>query len=581
MTIKTCGSHAGCVAATGFGRIGMRFAALAAASGIAIGASYAAAQTIPPSVDPGRVPGQLQPPPREPGVTPGIVTPTLPQQTPPDRAREIKFVLRNIVVTGGSVYSPAQIQALYQGMIGKEVTLLDVYGVANQITAKYRTDGYVISQAVVPQQQIRDGVVTITIVEGRINRIIIRDEGKAASQKLLLQYGERIRAATPLTQRVLEHYLLLMNDLPGVTVTSTLAPSDQPGTADLIIEAKYKKFDLFASADNRGSRFLGPYQVEAGGALNALIDTGDRLAYRGVTTAFQPRELQFHEARYIATLTDVGTTLDVSATYTRTRPGFTLKFLEIEGESWTWAVRLRQPLIRSRQMNLWVWGGFDWRNSETKILDTSFSDDRLRSFRYGATFELVDQLRGANAFDVVVSHGINALGARGNSREFGRANYTKVNLEYQRNQQIYGPVTGFVAFTGQYAANQLLAPEEFGLGGRTFGRAFDPSEKTGDHGFAVVAELRYTIDGLKIPGLDWQATLQPYVFGDWGRVYHIDDNNRKTFEALASFGAGMRFNAGPYFTGQVEGAVPIYNRVAASGTEGNNWRVFFVLNARY
>ena len=44
---------------------------------------------------------------------------------------------------------------------------------------------------------------------------------------------------------------------------------------------------------------------------------------------------------------------------------------------------------------------------------------------------------------------------------------------------------------------------------------------------------------------------------------------------------GLRFNAGPYFTGQVEGAVPLYNRVSASGSEGNNWRVFFVLNARY
>jgi len=554
---------------------------LAAMGGIALMSWQAAAQTVPPSVDPGRVPGQLQPPPRDPGVAPGVRTPTLPTQTPPDRAREIKFVLRNIVITGGTVYSQQQIAALYQGMIGREVTLLEVYGIANQITAKYRNDGYVLSQAVVPQQQIRDGSVTIQIVEGRINRIIIRDEGKASSLRFLLQYGERIKAATPLTQSVLEHYLLLMNDLPGVTVTSTLAPSDAPGTADLIIEAKYKAFDLFASVDNRGSRFLGPYQVEAGGAVNALWGTGDRLAYRGVSTAFQPRELMFHELRYITTLTEFGTTLDVSGTYTRTRPGFTLKFLEIEGESWTWAVRLRQPLIRSRQMNLWVWGGFDWRNSETRLLDSSFSDDRLRTIRYGATFEVVDQLRGANAFDVSVSHGVDVFGARGNSREFGRTNFTKVNFDYQRNQQIYGPVTGFVAFTGQYAANQLLAPEEFGLGGRSFGRAFDPSEKTGDHGFGVTVELRYTIDGLKIPGTDWSATLQPYAFGDWGRVYHINDNARKTFEALASAGVGVRFNAGPYFTGQVEGAVPLYNRVSALGSEGNNWRLFFVLNARY
>lgn len=568
------------------GRIGIRpraYArwAVAGVSALALLAGEAAAQNLPPSVDPGRVPGQIAPPPRDPSVTPRTTTPTMPTVTPPDRAREIRFVLRNINFTGGSVYTQEQLAQLYQGMIGREVTLLEVYGVANQITAKYRNDGYVISQAIVPQQQIRDGVVTIQIVEGRINRVIIRDNDPGRSKRFLLQYGEKIRQAAPLTQSTLEHYLLLMNDLPGVSVSGTLAPSDAPGTADLIIETKYKPFDVFASIDNRGSRYLGPYQVEGGGAVNALWATGDRLAYRGLTTAFQPRELMFHELRYLTTLTEYGTTLDLSANYTRTRPGFTLKFLDIEGESVAWAVRLRQPIIRSRQMNLWLWGGFDFRNSETRLLDQSFSDDRIRAIRYGATFEVIDRFRGANSIDLTLSHGIKGLGARGNSREFGRPDFFKVNFEAQRNQQIWGPLSGFVAFTGQYAGTQLLAPEEFGLGGRTFGRAFDPSEKTGDHGFGVTAELRYTIDGLKIPGTSWTATVQPYAFGDWGRVYHIDDTNRKTFEALASAGVGMRFNAGPYFTGQVEGAVPIYNRVAALGTEGQNWRVFFVLSARY
>jgi len=156
-----------------------------------------------------------------------------------------------------------------------------------------------------------------------------------------------------------------------------------------------------------------------------------------------------------------------------------------------------------------------------------------------------------------------------------------VNFDYQRNQPIWGPVSAFFAFTGQYAGTQLLSPEEFGLGGRTFGRAFDPSEKTGDHGFAVSAELRYTIDEFKLPFLDIPAGLQAYGFGDWGRVYHIDSNTRKPFEALASAGAGLRFNFGPNLSGQVEGAVPLFGRVAASGTEGTNWRVFFIVSARY
>jgi hemolysin activation/secretion protein len=563
-----------------FRGVGITKVAFVLASLAALSAGPAAAQTVPPSAEPGRVPQRFEPP-RTPGVDTQITVPQIPTAVPPEQARQIRFMLRGVTVNGSSVYSAQQLAPLYQSLVGREVSLLEVYGIANQITARYRNDGFVLSQAIVPQQQIRDGVVQILIVEGRINRVIIKDEGKLRSYNYLLQYAERLRASQPITQRELERYLLLLNDLPGMRVSGVLAPSDVPGTSDLILEVTYKRIDAYASIDNRGSRFLGPYQAEVSGAYNGLIDTGDRLLYRYVVSLFQPRELQFHEARFQTPILGYGTIMEVWGNYARTRPGHTLRILDIEGESWSWNIKLKQPLLRTRAMNFWVYGQFNWQNSTNDVLTATFSDDRLRVFRYGTTFEAVDEFRGITFVDLQVSHGIDGLGARGNSREFGRTNFTKVNLDVQRNQQIWGPVSAFVQFTGQYAATQLLAQEEFGLGGRTYGRAFDPSEKTGDHGMAVAAELRYTVEDLKFPMLDLPTTLQFYGFGDWGRVYHIDSNTRKSFEQLASAGVGMRFTVGPRVSGQVEGAVPLYGRTAALGDMGDTWRVFFILNARY
>lgn len=539
------------------------------------------AQTVPPGVDPGRIPGRFEPP-RTPGVDPRIELPTVQPALPPDQARRIRFVLRGVELNGVTAYKAGELGQYYQSLVGREISAFDAYAITNAITARYRADGYVLTQAFIPQQQLRDGLLKIQVVEGRINRIIIRDpEKKLYSYNYFLQYTDRLKASQPLKQDELERYLLLLNDLPGMRVSGILSPSDQPGTADLIVEATYKRFDFYATMDNRGSRFIGPYQHEFSAAFNGLADVGDRILYRYVTTLFQPRELQFHEARFQTPVLNYGTILEVWGNYARTRPGFTLRILDIEGESYSWNVRLRHPVIRSRAMNLWIYGGFDWRNSQNDVLTATISDDRLRVFRYGTIFEAVDELRGVNQLEVQVSHGAAFFGSRGNSRANGHADFTKVNLEYTRNQQIWGPVSLFGQFSGQYAGTQLLAPEEFGLGGRTYGRAFDPSEKTGDHGMAVSVELRYTVDQFKLPLLDLPTTLQFYGFGDWGRVYHIDTNTRKNFETLASAGAGMRYNLGPNFSGQVEGAVPLFGRVAASGTEGRNWRVFFVLNARY
>jgi hemolysin activation/secretion protein len=546
---------------------------------VALAAEAATAQTVPPSIDPGRIPQRFEPP-RTPGVDTRITVPQIPTALPPAGARQVRFVLRGVTISGSTVYSAQELQPLYQSLVGREVSLLEVYGIANQVTARYRNDGYLLSQAVVPQQQIRDGVVQILVVEGRINRVIIKDEGKLYSYTYLLQYAERLKASQPVTQRELERYLLLLNDFPGVRVSGVLAPSDVLGTTDLILDVTYKRVDAYASLDNRGSRFLGPYQAEFSGAYNGLFDVGDRLLYRYVVSLFQPSELQFHEARFQTPVLGYGTILEVWGNFARTKPGFTLRDLDIEGESWSWNIKLKQPIFRTRAMNLWIYGQFNWQDSLNDVLTATISDDRLRVIRYGTTFEAVDDFRGITFVDLQVSHGLAELGARGNSREHGRADFTKVNLDVQRNQHIWGPVSAFAQFTGQYAGTQLLAPEEFGLGGRTYGRAFDPSEKTGDHGFAVAAELRYTVEDLKFPLGDMPTTLQFYGFGDWGRVYHID-KTRKTFETLASAGVGMRFTVGPRLSGQIEGAVPLYGRTAALGDNGDTWRVFFIVNARY
>jgi hemolysin activation/secretion protein len=280
------------------------------------------AETVPPSVDPGRVPGRFEPP-RRPGVDTRIDVPQIPTAVPPERARQIRFVLRGVTITGSSVYTAEQLSQHYRSLIGREVSLLEIYGVANQITARYRNDGYVLSQTFVPQQQIRDGVVQIQVVEGRINRVIIRDEGKLSSYNYFLRYAERLKGSQPVTQRELERYLLLLNDFPGMRVSGVLAPSDQPGAADLILEVTYKRIDAYATLDNRGSRFLGPYQAEFSGAVNGVVDTGDRVLYRYVVSLFQPRELQFHELRYQTPIFEHGTILEVWGNYARTRPGFT------------------------------------------------------------------------------------------------------------------------------------------------------------------------------------------------------------------------------------------------------------------
>src|SRR3546814_19445815 len=76
---------------------------------------------------------------------------------------------------------------------------------------------------------------------------------------------------------LLERYLLLVNDLPGISGTGVLRPSgSELGGSELVVTVERKRFDGFAVADNPGSRLTGPWGAAVAVAGNGLTRLGAR-----------------------------------------------------------------------------------------------------------------------------------------------------------------------------------------------------------------------------------------------------------------------------------------------------------------
>ena len=89
------------------------------------------------------------------GLSVLLGSPAMGQEVPPpEEAEHTKFMLKGIVVEGSTVYRRADFIPLYKSLLGKEVSLADIHRVARAITAMYRRDGYILSQAIVPPQTI-------------------------------------------------------------------------------------------------------------------------------------------------------------------------------------------------------------------------------------------------------------------------------------------------------------------------------------------------------------------------------------------------------------------------------------------
>jgi len=521
-----------------------------------------AKQPVPNSGDAGRLEKRFKEP-RGPKSTlrDGIKIPDLKGQTLPKEAEKKIFKLAHVAVEGATVYAVADFAQFYKKYLSEMVSLADIYKIAKAITVKYRNAGYILTRAFVPVQTIQGGTVKISVLEGFVDKVVF--EGNARiRQNLLKACTNKIVASRPLRSQDLERYLLLIDDLPGVSVKSVLKPSaDQVGATTLTLVLSYQMVAGNISFDNRGTESVGPYQGLVGLNLNSIFGFSEATTVR-FATASEFEELGYYQLGYVGILGSEGMSLNFTATQSQSELGDMPLDIDVESESRSFSAQLSYPIIRSRRKNLSAYLGFTHRNSKTDLLGEKLSEDRLRIVQAGLNFDLADRFRGVNFLNLEVSQGLNILnetrtGSDYLTRTDGHSDFTKLVVNLSRTQQLSQRLTALVSGAGQWAGHKLLSSEEFGIGGTSFGKAFDSSEITGDRGFAGLLELKYS-----------SKFLKPFASIDYGQVHQIGTGQ----DELASFGGGVRFG-GKYFSGSVEIAKPLTHIVAAEGDQ--DARFFF------
>lgn len=558
---------------------------IALGAGLCIAATAVHAQnvtTMAPGADPGRIEKRFEQP-RLPQSVPEPQAPEIDQQLPPEQSDKIRFVLTGLDISGATVFTAEQLSAPHADMIGREISLTDIYRLADEITAKYRNDGYILSKAIVPPQRISGGKVAIRIVEGYVNEVLIEGEANGRAN-LFREMGERIKESRPLDNKVLERYSLLANDLPGVKAKAVLRPSQNvPGASDVVFVIEHKTIDLNASFDNRGTKTSGPREYTLGAGVNSILGLYEKTTVNWVNTT-EEKELRYLSVQHDEVLNAEGTKLTLSGNRSRGEPGEGLRDLDLRSHNVTLSASLSHPFIRTRAENLSLSGGITSRDSKSEQLGQISSNDHTRSVRLGGSYDFSDSWDGVNLFALDLYQGVEAFGATRNdfgakSRARGRSDFTKLTLDMSRTQQLGSGFALVAAATGQYAATSLLSSEEFGYGGSQYGRAYDSSEITGDSGAAAKLELQYT-DQVEDIGLKY---YQPFVFYDFGVTHDRDPVNEKATRTGASTGIGIRFGLTDHFTGSVELDLPLTRQVSANQPtgEGKDARLFFNITARY
>lgn len=472
----------------------------------------------------------------------------------------VTFTLQGIDIHGNSAISDARLAVIYKPYIGKEVSIANIQGITAAISNYYREQGYFLSKAYLPAQEIEQGRIIIQVKEGRIGRVMMQDVPDTRYVRLLKQ---RLVKQQPVKLKQVESFIMRMNDVASRPLTGVLRPLDysNDGTVALELTPGKEKKKALVSLDNHGSRFLGPYQ--------GTVTYQENFLPLQTTTLSMLSTVPTDELQYLAFAHQIPLRPDwqltFSGSYVAAEPGYTLEANDIDSQSIDLGVKLAYQLIRQRTENWRVSLGFDTKNSNGDILGNNpLTRDRVRALRLGTLYNRYDDWQGYNVVNLELSQGLELLhaskaGESNLSNAEARPDFTKLTAAYTRQQFFTDDIAAILQWGGQYASGPLFSSEEFGYGGQQFGRAYAPSEITGDHGMAASVELRY----LALPV--WHAIhFVPYGFYDIGKVWNEDTGEGSMAGASAGLGvkstheSGIIFNLGMAWPLTLPVSTPIY-----------------------
>lgn len=453
-------------------------------------------------------------------------------------AAKITFVLNGIHFKGNHVFSSAELLKIFTPYLHKKITVAKLIELVEAATQKYQKAGYFLSKALLPQQEIHDGIVTVQIVEGFISNVDIQGI-KGQNKTYLLKYAHEIESIRPIKLDKLERYLLLINDNPGIQAKAVLAPDPKvPLGSKMTLVSQFTPVQATISRDNYQTRFLGPLETSIYGSFNSMIIPGGSL-YGRALAADPYTKLQYYEARHSQFLGTDGWLLTLDGYYTRTNPQFVLAPLHNIGYSADGNAALLYPIIRSRARNLRVQGQFDYINSHATILEQPLYYDRIRDLVLSSVYD--DTLwKGQDVISVALNKGFNIWGATAagpHSRLGSTPNYLKLNGTVSRLQNLTSHFDLYAMVTGQWTNHTLFATEVFTFGGPYLGRGYDMSQFTSDEAVAGTFEFRINFN----PNLKYLKQAQFYTFYDAGKFWNKSHLIPLTHMAsAASMGFGTR-----------------------------------------
>ena len=494
------------------------------------------------------------PPPNQLIPTP-IPSPPQPSEIPADAPQNI--IVKQFNFVGNTVFSEETLTEVTQSYLNRPLSFSELLAARSAITQLYVERGYVTSGAYIPPQEIDDNVVTIAILEGVLEDIIIEGKGRLNADYVKSRLAYNI--GTPLNiNEILEALQVLQLNPLIETISGNLAAGVEAGTSRL--EVQFVTADTFkteAILDNGRSPTVGSFRRSIQLEEANITGWGDKLdfAYRNTdgsddidfsyTVPFNPLDGTIRlgyrtiESKVIESPLDQ---IDLTSDYRR------------------YNATLRQPIWQTPEQEFVLGLSFERTENETFIRGFPFpvslgadanGKTRVSSLRF------FQEWLARSETDVILARsqfslGIEAFEVTVNP-EPPDSNFFDWRGQAQWVHLFAADTLLIVRGDLQFSDRPLVSVEQFALGGLGSVRGYRQNILLTDNGFFGSIEARLPIYRDEVG----ESVLQITPFFDVGVGWNHEDLITFQTNTLASVGIGLQYTWDDKFSARLDWGISL------------------------
>jgi len=443
---------------------------------------------------------------------------------------------------------------LSKTFLNRPLTRQDIFKIKTAIIFHYRRCGRLLVSVKVPEQKITDGVLQFIIIEGKLGQIKI--EGNKYFKTKTLSHFFRLKAGEPIDSNILIADIDWINSNPFRQVDAIYTPGDRAETTNIrILTSDRRPWRICTKIDNTGYDETDNIRILLGSHWGNLFGLDHLLSAQFVCAPHINRFWAL-ASHYTIPLSwrDIWT---FNCSYSQVHPVLKQKDLSNTGYSIQVSTRY-QLMIKSFLGYLHhLLGGVDYKRMNNNIIfggstiyQTSINLTQL-VLGYSSSYDST-HLKGCFTFELFCSPG-GWLPNQSHAAYHRMRSHSDVRYLYGRfllAPIIKMPKNSAVAFKllGQASTCNLIASEQFGLGGHDTVRGYKERRVNVDNALLFSVEVRSTPIYLTKP---YSGLLQLLFFIDYGMGSNVRNSKASPQEKkgyhLASCGPGIRYDITPYF----------------------------------